>query len=138
MPLTNPRGRQIIKIIRIAIKAQVIVSDMEKNEKELRIPSKCCLFTRKFYRKGIFCHFGDKSFIQRCNTMLYRYFLSAIFFPKPFGWLFASKTVFKRNHYVKTEVKCVKNTHKSGKTAPKQRSQKNYSEHGIAMTPAIP
>ena len=33
MPITNPRGRQIVEMIRIAVKAQVIVSDMEKMQK---------------------------------------------------------------------------------------------------------
>ena len=97
MPITNPRGRRIVEMIRIAIKAQVIVSDMEKLQKNWEF---------------------------RVNVAFsYRYFLSFISFPKPFCWLFANKTAFRRNRYVKTELKFVKiwNTQKSGKMAKKQR-----------------
>ena len=97
MPITNPRGRQNVETMRITNQRTNNCFWLEKNEKILWILSKCCLFTGKFYPKVIFCHFGDISFIKKCNNMLYWYFLSFILFSKPFGWLLITRTVFRTN-----------------------------------------
>ena len=97
MPITNPRGRQNVKIIRITNHRTGNCFWWEKIEQMLWISSKCYLFKGKCYPKDIFCHFGGISFIKNCYYMLYSYFLSQILLSKPFGWLLTTRTVFRTN-----------------------------------------
>ena len=109
MAITNPRGQQNVEPIIITNQSRDYCFWLEKDEKGLRIFSKCYHLNQNFDRKCFFCHFGDISFLQRYNDILNWYFLSFIFLSKPFGWLLATKTVCRTNYFVNSEVKCIKN-----------------------------
>lgn len=125
MPITNPRGRKNVEMIRITEKVDINCSCLERKWKKWRILSKCCLFTGKLDRNCVFCHFGDISFIQRRNNMLSSTFCHLYSCPSPFGLLMITKTIFRTIHLVKTEVKCVKKHPKIWKNDCKTEELKN-------------
>ena len=83
MPITSPRDRQNVEMIRITNQRTDNCFWLEKIEKILWISSKCCLFTGKFYPKVIFCHFGDKSFIKNVMICFIDTFCHLYSFPSP-------------------------------------------------------
>ena len=133
MPITNPRSRKNVEMIRITEKVDINCSCLERKWKKWRILSKCCLFTGKLDRNCVFCHFGDISFIQRRNNMLSSTFCHLYSCPSPFGLLMITKTIFRTIHLVKTEVKCVKKNTQNMKKRLQNRGAKKHFQKKLLL-----